>query len=157
MALNLNGVFHSFANAKIKIVNDTFVGIGALNFKDSLEGESVQGSGSVPLGETQGDYKAEGDMEMVTAEMNNLRDKLASMHKRGFYALVYFDIVITIDNEVDPPFVIKLVKCRLKGEESSWAKGPAGLTTKIPLSIRWIERDGKRLISDHALVGFGGN
>lgn len=156
MAVKINGVIHSFANALIRVGGIKYPTIQEVNFEEALESTTVYGTGSYPLGDTQGEYKATGDFSMLAYEMEALREQLSRMHPRGSYAVVKFDVLIHLDNGVDKPIEVKLVNCRIKGQSGGWAKGSDPSVEKAPLTVEWIERNGKRMLSaQDAMAGFG--
>lgn len=152
--LKLNGTAISGASAKIRVGNTVCNTIQAVNYKESLEGEEIDAMGTeVSIGDTDGVYRAEGDTELLTQEARLLIDELAAQRSDGAYAKVKFDLLITYDNGVDPIVEVKLARCRIKSAEDAHAAGAAKLTTKLPLRVHWIERNGQRMAGRKAFEG----
>jgi hypothetical protein len=76
MGLYHNGNYHNHASAAIDFAGKPYLGITTLNYSDELEKELQYGTGSVPLGVAQGQYKPNADAEMLKTEWERLKARL---------------------------------------------------------------------------------
>lgn len=144
--LVLNGNPVSGASATIRVDGTIIQSITAINCKQSLEGVWIRAVGSsIPIAQTDGDYSAEGDFELLAQEAQNLRAALAAKHPRGEYGKQKFDILVQCDNGIDVIHEIKMVGCRISSDEIAIPAGNAEIKVKMPLSVHWLELDGVRM------------
>lgn len=145
-AVTVNGRYLSFASAEAKCDGQVYSGIKGLNFKQSLKSKKVKGRGPYPKGRTRGDYEAEGSIEFLKEYAKAFRDALAAKNKS--YGLVEFDVLLYFsESKLDPTHEVKLVSCRVEDEDEGHAQGSDELSEKWSLSVMWIEKDGKRMLS----------
>jgi len=129
MGLLLNGSFASSANAQIRLIKPTggselFTSIQGLKLDDEINAVLVQAIGSYgPVGSTDGDVKATGELSMPFQEMQYFEDQLASLHPNGSSGLVKFGITVTVSNGVDPTIIVKGGKCRMLKRMFELTKG----------------------------------
>lgn len=149
--LKLNGAPVSGGSAKIRIDNVLFNTIQAVNAKDQMDHQDVFALGTLaPIDSTDGQYTAEGDVEMLFQEAALLRKALADKHPKRAFGKMKFDVLIQVDNEVDPIIEIKLIGCKIKGCEDGFPAGADKLTSKVPLKVQRIERDGETMLGAEA-------
>ncbi len=127
----VNGQRHSFASIELKIDGQVYIGFKSLNYTWTLEPTAIYGNHPDPIGETVGQAKYEGDMELWLAEWNQLQKQLGPS---GF-ALRKFDIVVTYSENGFDTLQDELLGCRIKSVEASQSSGPDGLSRKCSLYI----------------------
>lgn len=144
--LTLNGNPVSGASATIRVDGTLIQSISAINCKQGLESAWIRAVGStIPIAQTDGDYSAEGDFELLAQEADTLRAALAAKHPNGEYGKQKFDILIQLDNGVDVVSEVKMVNCRIANEEIAIAAGNAEVKTKLPCTVHWLELNGLRM------------
>lgn len=161
MGLVLNGNYVSSANAQVRLTaagggSNLFTSIQSLKMDDEVNPVLVMAIGSyAPVGSTDGDYKATGELGMPLQEMQFFHESLAALHPLGSISLVKFDVTVVISNNIDPSITVVMRKCRIMKRGVELAKGSAEpLIDTSPLLVEWIERNGKRLIAPNkAFVG----
>lgn len=149
MGMKLNGNYVAAANCTIRIDRDLFTDTQELNITSKIDPVFVKAIGSpVPVGRTDGEEEASGDITMPAQQMAFLRKRLAAKHSSGSYGLVEFDIRVQMNNGRDPIVEVVARKCRLLEDPIGFKAGDATqLNSKSGLSIMWVERDGLRLIN----------
>jgi hypothetical protein len=141
--LKLNGAPVNGGSAKIRIGNTLFNTLQAVNVKEAMDHQDVTAIGTlVPIGSTDGAYSAEGDIELLLQEAQLLVKACADAHPKKAWGKHKFNVLIQIDNEVDPIIEIELVDCKIKEASGGIQPGSDKLTAKIPLKVQYITRDG---------------
>jgi phage tail tube protein FII len=144
--VKINGRKYSWASLEVQLDGLIFQGITSLNYKQSLTPAKVGGQGVYPLDATVGEYEAEGDMEMNRKDADALRAALAAKTVNGSYALAEFDAVAQFDDGTQVQ-TDKLVRCRIKEEDSQNARSSDASMEKIGLHVMWIEKNGRRMLA----------
>lgn len=144
----VNGKRHSFASVELTVVNGgdsrTFRNIKAITYSSTLEPGVERGASPFILGDTVGDYEAEGSMEF--SNLDAARDFLAFLGDG--YMVKKFQITVSYAAQGSDTHTDDLLGCRIKGHESGGEQGPDPLTEVFPLFITEIRPDGLRPVAD---------
>lgn len=139
----VNGSRHSWANIEVKLDNDVYRGVVAINYKSPLTPELVYGTGPQPIGRTDGEEAPDADMEMLLDEAQTFVKHLATVggNSRG-WKQVTFDIFVAFS-----PFGLdvvrdELISCRCIDAEASQQRGTGAITRKFPLSVLRVRNFG---------------
>jgi hypothetical protein len=138
-----NGNYYNHASAEIDFAGRVYLGITAINYNDELERENQYGTGSVPLGVSQGQYKPAADAEMLKSEWGHLLSALPDG-----YGEVPINIGVTY-KEASGTVVDELRTVYITKVEDASAQGPAGNKVKLTLHLAEpIRRSGKGLVKN---------
>ena len=103
----INGKAHDWSDIKIYLNGIPASDVKAINYRDSREAELQYSGGSKPYGVGYGNYKVEGDMELILEEYRKFSTPAVALGKK-VYDYAPFPIVIAFADKVektegDPP------------------------------------------------------
>jgi hypothetical protein len=138
----INGNRFQFSNIELDAQGFRFKGFTEINYQDSLEIGDVRGASQIALGETEGEYSAEGSATVFRREFDQLTARLGDG-----YGMIRFPITITYANPGEATTTDRLPAVRIAGVENGHSQGTDALTMQITLKILApIERNGRRLV-----------
>ncbi|XXX73880.1 hypothetical protein WMF30_40160 [Sorangium sp. So ce134] len=142
MGLYHNGNYHNHASAEFDFAGKKYLGITTFNYNDELEKENQYGTGSIPLGVAQGQYKPNADAEMLKTEFDRF---MQAMPDNGYGEVpfnagaTYKEASGTIVDELRTIYIVKV--------EDASQQGPSGNKVKLTLHVAEpIRRNGKTLV-----------
>jgi hypothetical protein len=137
--LKINGRYPQFSNIEFSFAGRrNFRGLTEINYNDSCEPGEGRGNHQLPLGTTDGEYKAEGSIGIHLRHGQELLNLLGPR----FY-LVTFDIVVVYDMKDGLGLIRDRVEgVRLKKNEASHKQGPDPLMKKHDLYVTRIAWNG---------------
>lgn len=133
----VNGIRYDWSTAEIVVNKKKILGITSLNYSDGLEPGEVYGTHPQKLGRTRGQYKPEGSLEMYKQEADELMATLGD----GFFEKS-FDVVVSYSAPGQPTVTDKVMGCRIKKVDTSFASGTDALKVKLDLDVMLIIRNG---------------
>lgn len=136
---NVNGFEYSYASIALKIGGQRYYGATSINYDDSLEPGMVEGTSTLPLGDTAGKWSGNSSIEF------NRRDGQALIDSLGDgYGRVRFPITVQYAEEGMPVVTDELPICRIKkaGNSNSAGSDPSKMTFDLSL-LKPILRNGK--------------
>jgi hypothetical protein len=145
----INSTRHSWASLEAKFNGQIYVGFSGITYSDSLDPESVYGTGVEPLGETDGEYSAEGSVEFLLAEFYHFTAALGPGYK-----MVHFDVTVSYTAAGIATITDELIGCRIKKVNADQKRGPTGIVRPCDLYIRKILWNGLDSVAS-PLVGIG--
>lgn len=133
----INGFAYSWASVKIKIDGADAIMIKELSYKHKVDRAKVRGAGMKPLGETRGEYEAEGSLTLTREGWDQLRNKLGNgyMEKR-------FGISSSYAEEGQPTVTDELSGVKISEVENKPKQGTDGLEVTLELSVMGILEGG---------------
>jgi hypothetical protein len=136
----LNGNYPDFADIELNIDGDVVdKGFTELNYSHGLEPGIAKGAQAAPLGDTVGEYSADGSVTMHMRTWQRILEKLGDgyMAKR-------FDITVNYRNADGLGMITDtLTGCRFKKSESGHSQGTDPLMKKLDLHINRVKEGGK--------------
>lgn len=136
-----NGNFHNHASAEIDVRGRVYLGITVANYNDELERQNEYGTGPIPLGVSQGQYKTNADIEMLKTEFDRMMRDMPDG-----YGEVPFNVGVTY-KEASGTIVDELRTCYITKVEDASQQGPAGNKVKLTLHVAEpIRRNGKAVV-----------
>jgi hypothetical protein len=133
----INNRTYDYSSIALDIAGETFVAAKAINYSDSMEPGELRGTASLRLARTDGDYKAEGDLEMSLEEADALIQKLGD----GFYQKS-FNITVQYAQADKPVITDELIGCRLKKKANANSQGADPSMVKFDLDPFYIIHNG---------------
>jgi hypothetical protein len=145
----VNGYRYDFTS--IELVFDGFPVIGdgfsSISYDDTNEPGVVGGASAMALGLTPGTYSAEGEIEMLKEEEDELLNVLVTLGGGGIYD-ARFGMNIGYAEVNSPARIDELVGCRLKKISYQHQRGGNdGLKVRHGLYVQYIIRNGKLPLS----------
>lgn len=134
----VNGVLYDYASARIKLKGQIYTGISSINFDDTVERGYLQGTSQLPLGDTDGTYKAAASMEMGMQEHFDL---LAGLGDK--YMNQRFDVEVQFSATGGQTHTVEIVGCKINKIGNAHQAGPDPLKVSFDLGVMYIKRDGK--------------
>lgn len=126
----INGVKWSWQSVEVAANGLVLPGVKAVNYKDSMTPGKVRGTSSVWIGYTDGQYEADGDIEVFRDQHEALKLAL------GGPGFMQRKIVLTVTFfHPEAGAVIDTVMCRIMGNESGNTDSPDASTIKHPLCV----------------------
>ena len=144
----INGHAYDHASAEIEVNGTIIIGIKEIGWSQSLEGAALRGTHAQVLARTRGEYDAEANLVMYMREYSELIESLTGGDASVGYGEQSFSIVVTFSEANQPIQVVRLLGCRIKGEESGTSQGTDPTEDSIDLTVLQIERNGKRMVSN---------
>lgn len=142
----IQGRRFSWPSVELKSFGQIYTGYTSINWKQGVKSTKVMAAGAYPVGRTLGEYEASGDIEWLVQDAQLFKAMLAARHPTGSYALVPFDLALTMSEDAKTD-TITLVQCRIEEEDVGASRGPDAITEKWTLSIMWILKNGLRMLS----------
>jgi hypothetical protein len=133
----VNGIRQDWNSISVDLGAGVELGITAINYNWTLDGQPVYGAHPQPLGDTLGQYKPEANIEMLLAEYYLLIARLG----KGF-ALKRFTITVCYEAPGMPLVTDKIYGCRIKKPSHDNARGSDALVKKIDLMPLFITENG---------------
>lgn len=134
----INNRTHSYASVEIDIDGDLYTAVKSINYNDGLEPGELRGTAVHRLQRTDGEYKADGNIELSIAEADQLIQKLGN----GFM-LKAFKITVQYAPEGGTVITDELIGVRLKKKDNSNQQGSDPTMVKFDLDIMYIIHNGK--------------
>ncbi len=133
----INGFAYSWASCKFKIDGADAIYIKEISYTHTVERAKMRGAGMRPLGETRGEYEAEGSVTLTREGWDQLRAKLGNgyMEKR-------FSISTSYAEEGQQTVTDELLDCKINSVENSPSQGTDGLEVSLELSVMSIREGG---------------
>jgi len=138
----VNGNRFSWSSVEIKFDGKRYLGVKNVNYSQELAPGQVYGNHAQKLGRTRGELKPEGSLEMYKEEADELIEALGDG-----YMEKNFDVPI-VYSEFGRTKKVVLHGCRIKKVDDSHSQGTEALTTKLELDVMWIERNGKKPLTN---------
>lgn len=140
----------AFANICLSLAGTRFSKFYECGYSDQNNKEKGKGASPYPMGETIGDYSAQGSISVQLAANEEFLDiiTLFSPDSGSIYD-AYFDIQIQWQSLVGPnqiaaPVVThELIHCSLGGAGIETSHGPGMVGVKYPLTVQWINWNGR--------------
>ena len=134
--VNSLGTLTGWSKVVTRILGRNLVGIRAVSYMDSMEIENEMGTGHMPIGESEGNYSAEGSVELLIEEDMLLQQALRPGAR--FQDIAPFDIevsymvngVITTD---------RLRNCRFMDRGREISQGDKTISKSYKLKVSHIE------------------
>lgn len=139
MRPQINNNLYSHTSLRIQIagVNYQVTGCKSLNYDSDLEPGEGWGTDVDMMGRTTGQRKCSGAMELLSAEMDGLRQRLGKGYMRK-----PFNILLAYAEEGQPLRKVALLGVRIKKEGESSQAGNEAVTTKLDLHIMRVTING---------------
>jgi hypothetical protein len=138
---NTEGFEYSFSSIILKARGKRYYGATNISYDDGLEPGVVEGTSTLPLGETAGKWSGNGSLEM------NRRDGQALIDDLGDgYGRVRFSITVQYAEEGMPVITDELPSVRIKKVTNNNSAGtdPSKMTFELSL-LKPIKRNGKAI------------
>lgn len=129
----VNGRYHQFADVVLNLDGESLRGVTAIEYSDSNERGEVRGAARQALGWTAGEYKAEGSIELLRPQFDELLVRVGPR----FYD-VTFTITVTYGAHGLPLTMDELVRCFFKNRGNSHSPGTDALKVKLDLGMDGI-------------------
>jgi hypothetical protein len=143
----INGNEPQFSDISVYIKGKKFVGITSINYNDKTEPTKTRGTRVKPRGRTDGQYDADGSIEILRKDWPELRGMLVE-NGRG-YMQEEFDIVVNHAMKVNDDIQTDTLKsCRIKSNDRSNSEGGDALKLKLDLDIMEIDDGGDPAVVD---------
>ena len=139
----INGCRYDFSSIECDANGVVLKGYEGISYSDKCEPGEARGTHQQALGDTPGEYSAEGSLEMFKLEHQALIESLGNGYMRR-----KFNIMVSYGNDGDPLLTDELLGCRIKSGEDGHQKGSDPLKVKVGLWIRLIRRNGVDPIPD---------
>ena len=133
----VNGVYHAFASVELKWNGTIYVGVKAINYKQSLTPTKVKGAHAEPIGRTRGDLEADGDVELYLQQANQLLTDMGA----GYYEKVIGITSTYSENGLDT-ITDELVSVRIQEIDDSHSQSVDALTKKFTLNVMKVLYNG---------------
>jgi hypothetical protein len=136
----LNGRFPDFAAIDLHIDGDVIdSGFTELNYSHGLEPGIAKGAQPAALGDTTGEYTAEGSITMHRRTWVKILEKFGNGYmKKRFVIVVNYD-----DEDGEGMCTDTLTGCRFKKSENGHSQGTDPLMVKLDLHILRVKEHGK--------------
>jgi hypothetical protein len=138
---NTEGFEYSFSSIILKARGKRYYGATNISYDDGLEPGMVEGTSTLPLGETAGKWSGNGSIEM------NRRDGQALLDDLGDgYGRVRFSITNQYAEEGMPVITDELTSVRIKKVTNNNSAGtdPSKMTFELSL-LKPVKRNGKAI------------
>ncbi len=126
----INGVHWSWQSVEVSANGLVLPGVKSVNYKDSLTPGKVRGTSPIWIGYTDGQYEADGDIEVFRIQHEAFKSALGGpgfMQRRMVLTITMFHPELGT--------VIDTVICRVMGNEVGLSDSPDAATVKHPLSV----------------------
>ena len=129
-----------YSSIRFEIDGDQYVAAKSINYSDGMEPGELRGTASMRLARTDGDYKAEGSIELSIEEAEKLLAKLGD----GFYQKV-FNAVVQYSFGANPALITdEIIGIRLKKKDNANSQGADPSMVKFDLDPMYIIHNGRR-------------
>lgn len=136
----VNGRRFDWSSVKVKVKGTTYIGIKAVNYKQSLKPGVVMGTSPQPIGHTLGVYEPEAGMEMYFAEWEDLKAALGD----GYMAAV-FDVIVQYSVAKGQPVITDEIRgVRITAVDKSFSQSGDPLSVKLDLFVMGILENGAK-------------
>lgn len=138
---NTEGFEYSFSSMIVKARGKRYYGVTSLTYDDGLEPGMVEGTSTMPLGETAGKWSGSASMEMNRRDGQALLDDLGDRFGR-----VRFSIINQYAEDGMPTITDELPSVRIKKVTNNNAAGtdPSKMTFELSM-LKAVRRNGKAI------------
>lgn len=137
----VNRIEYSHTSVNVDVDAIRRAGFTAINYSDNVERGEIRSNGSQQVeARTEGDYKAEADVEMLRSKFDAMVADLGD----GFYDQ---EFNVTVHRKLlasSPVMTDTLVRCRFKGRNFESKPGTDGHVVKIPLDVDGLLINGRK-------------
>jgi hypothetical protein len=138
----LNGHYHSWASLEILVGTRLLYGGKSLDYGDSCEPGQVRGNARAQkIGRTQGDYEADGSLELFLPESEDFEIEVTRLG--GIYTATFQINVSWANGVLTDTISDSLMGCRVKNMSLSGSQGNEATTKKYDLDVMYILHNGR--------------
>lgn len=132
----INGRRYSRASGETDLDGQTYSGVQAVKWKQSLKSKKVYGQGARAVGRTKGQKEDDGSITMLQQDWEVFKKGLAQKSPSGLsFGIVEFDTFLSYsESDADPVIERTLKGCRVE-EESGGHEGEDENKVELTLSI----------------------
>jgi len=146
------GLKFDFSSIEFDVDGTKLAGVAKISYSETLEPGEARGSYAHSLGASRGQYEAEGSLEMLKEDANQLIALLSTADPTGAssglgYGEKFFTCTVSYSESGQPVTTDKLFGCRIKKVGDDHAVGPDVLIVSMDLRVQRLERNGYVMIS----------
>lgn len=139
----INGQRYDFSSIEANAGGMIHKGYEEISYSHKMEPGEARGTHQVALGDTPGEYSAEGSLTMLKTEYQEWIERLG----RG-YMRKRFNMTVSYGDDGSEIIVDELLRCRIKSSENQHQKGNEPLKVKVSLWIGYLREGGVDPVPD---------
>jgi len=134
--INSLGTMVGWNRITLRLFGRDVVGIRKVMYKDETEIESEYGAGKYPVGESEGNYKAEAEIELTLEEVIALQDALPRGQRLQDIAPFPITVAYEYQNRVRTDIINN---CRFTGRSIDVKQGDKSIAAAYKLKVSHID------------------
>ncbi|CAA0231990.1 hypothetical protein [Tenacibaculum maritimum] len=134
--INKFGKVTGWNSVTVRVLGRDLVGITELEYDDEQAMENVYGAGSMPIGQSDGNYEAKASITLTQEEKFNLLDSLEK--GKRIQDIPAFDMIVTFTYN-EKTYTNKIRNCRFMKNGVAVKQGDKSITYKYELLITHID------------------